>query len=258
MGLKQFYTALLSILATVIALSLLWEFLLETRLLLLINPDFEEESTGERWEFVVTTAVFSFLALTGPAVIGTRMIRRAQALHGEVTRLSQQDSLTGLFNRRKMTELLESEIQRATRYGKVFSIILLDIDHFKSVNDQLGHQAGDEVLTTIANEIRSRARATDLVGRWGGEEFLIISPETTIDGAAALAETIRCQLDAIKLDGIGTRTASFGVTDFTAGDNGATLVSRADAALYRAKKGGRNRVEKSPSPAAGRVSDVPA
>ena len=226
---------------------MVWEFWLEERLLPRFVSHHETETWAERWEFVVTSAFFSFIALIGPAVIGTQMIRREQVLHRTVIRLSQEDSLTGLYNRRRIRELLENEIQRATRYNTVFSVILTDVDHFKAVNDQFGHQVGDQVLTKIAEIIRSSVRVTDLAGRWGGEEFVIISPGTDIDGGFSLAEKIRTRLESIEFGEIGQKTASFGVTAFTESDDVEEIFARADIGLYAAKQGGRNRVEKAPA-----------
>ena len=244
MSLKAFYSSILTVFLSVIALSLTWEFWLEDLLLPSLAPHHETESVEDRWEFVVTTAVFSFIALIGPAVIGTQIIRRDRDLHQTMIRLSQEDDLTGLFNRRRTAELIENEIQRASRYDTIFSIILMDIDHFKAVNDRFGHQAGDEVLIKITEVIRSKVRATDFVGRWGGEEFLIILPETDMDGGFSLANKIRTRLESAYLGKIGYRTASFGVAAFEDADDIEAIIARADAGLYAAKRGGRNRVEK--------------
>ncbi len=246
MSLKSFYAALLAVFLTVIALSLAWEFWLEDRLLPSIVSHHEPETLEERWEFVLSTAVFSFLALIGPAVIGTQIIRHDQVLRQMVIRLSQEDYLTGVYNRRRITELLENEIRRATRYKTTFSVLLMDIDRFKAVNDRLGHPAGDKALTKVADIIRSSVRSTDLVGRWGGEEFVVVSPETDIDGGFSLAEKIRTRLEATDIDKVGYITASFGVTAFADGDDIENVIARADAGLYAAKQGGRNRVEKVP------------
>ena len=244
MSLKAFYTAILTVFLSVIALSLIWEFWLEDLLLPSLVSHHETESAESRWEFVLTTAIFSFIALIGPTVIGTQIIRRDRDLHQTMIRLSQEDDLTGLFNRRRTAELIEDEIQRASRYHTIFSIILMDIDHFKAVNDRFGHQAGDEVLVKITEVIRSKVRATDFVGRWGGEEFLIILPETNMDGGFSLAKKIRTRLESADLGKIGHRTASFGVTAFEDADDIEAIIARADAGLYAAKRGGRNRVEK--------------
>jgi diguanylate cyclase (GGDEF)-like protein len=243
MSLRVFYFAVIIILTTIAALSLAWEFWLEDLVMPALGFRHEPEGSAERWEFVVTTVVFSAIALIGPAVVGTRFIRHDQALQEEITRLSQEDYLTGLFNRRRITQLLEHEVRRALRYDTTFSVILMDIDHFKWVNDQFGHQAGDAVLKMIADVIKTGVRASDFVGRWGGEEFIILSPQTDIAGAISLAEKMLARLASAEFDKVGRRTASFGVASFNQGDDIEALIGRADAGLYAAKTRGRNRVE---------------
>jgi diguanylate cyclase (GGDEF)-like protein len=157
--------------------------------------------------------------------------------------LSVTDKLTGLANRRKLEATLQSEVLRARRYGKIFSIILLDVDHFKMVNDTHGHAAGDFVLEQLAALLTKNSRETDTVGRWGGEEFLIICPETNLTVVSTLAERYRKELERKVFGEVGQVTSSFGVTDCREGDDMAALVQRADEALYRAKQSGRNRVE---------------
>lgn len=251
MSIRTFYITLLAIFATVFALSIAWEFWLEDLLLPMLVSHHEIEPLEERWEFVGTVTVFSFLALIGPTLIGAHLIRRGQAHVQAMVRMSEEDYLTGLYNRRRTTEILRSELQRATRYDTALSVILLDIDHFKAINDEYGHQAGDEALTMIADVIRSCVRATDMVGRWGGEEFVIISPGTDLSGGFSLAEKIRSRLESEKLGNIDHRTASFGVTAFAQGDNVEDIIARVDAGLYKAKQAGRNRVEKVPATVGG-------
>jgi len=159
----------------------------------------------------------------------------------EVT--TRTDRLTGLSNRRRLEEALQTEVLRARRYGKPFSVILLDIDHFKEINDQFGHQTGDNVLVAIAGLLTRTARETDVVGRFGGEEFLLVCPETRIKVVAALAERLRAEFMATDFPLAGRVTSSFGVAEFLQGDSVESLVERADQALYRAKGGGRNCVE---------------
>jgi len=159
----------------------------------------------------------------------------------EVT--TRTERLTGLGNRRRVEEALQTEVLRARRYGKPFSIILLDIDHFKAINDNFGHQAGDNVLIAIAGLLTRTARETDVVGRWGGEEFLLVCPETEIAVVAALAERLRTEFTTTDFPLVGQVTSSFGVAAFVQGDSWKTLVERADEALYRAKDNGRNCVE---------------
>ena len=157
--------------------------------------------------------------------------------------MTRTDRLTGLANRRRLEESLQTEVLRARRYGKPFSVIMLDIDHFKVVNDGFGHQAGDNVLVAVAGLITRTARETDVAGRWGGEEFLLVCPETEIQVVAALAERLRVEFAATDFPLAGKVTSSFGVAAFTPGDSVKTLVQRADEALYRAKDNGRNCVE---------------
>ncbi len=247
MSLRVFYFSILSVLASITILSLAWEFWLEDIVLPVIEVGHEAEDDAERWEFVITTVIFSSMALIGPTVVGARIIRRDQALQEEVTRLSQEDHLTGLLNRRRVTQLLEQEVHRALRYDTSFSVILMDIDHFKEINDHFGHQAGDTALRKVADVIKTALRAPDSVGRWGGEEFLIILAETDIDGGLSLAEKLRSRVESAYVGRIGHRTASFGVTAFEDGDDIGSIIARADAGLYAAKRGGRNRVEKVPA-----------
>ncbi|MDR3640396.1 MAG: diguanylate cyclase [Humidesulfovibrio sp.] len=157
--------------------------------------------------------------------------------------LSVTDRLTGLANRRKLEAALQSELLRARRYGKIFSIILLDVDHFKVVNDTYGHAAGDSVLMKLATLLTKNSRETDIVGRWGGEEFLIICPETNLALVSTLAERYRTELERSDFGQVGQVTSSFGVTDCREGDDVPEIIQRADEALYRAKESGRNRVE---------------
>lgn len=157
--------------------------------------------------------------------------------------LSSTDRLTGIANRLHLDTVLEREFSRGERQSKPFSIILLDIDHFKSVNDTYGHPVGDTVLVEVSKALKSHLRSYDLVGRWGGEEFLVICSDTTVDDASIVAEKLRAVLAAHPIAVTGPKTASFGVTTYRTGDAIADMIRRADEALYRAKQGGRNKVE---------------
>ncbi len=157
-----------------------------------------------------------------------------------------RDVLTGAFNRRRFEERFDDEVRRAERYGRGLSLILLDIDHFKDVNDRLGHPFGDEALREVAARCSFVIRSTDALCRYGGEEFCVILPETGIVPAAALAERLRqaCGAEPVRRLGLERAlTISLGVTEWRPGDSPEDLVSRADGALYAAKRGGRNRVE---------------
>ncbi|MCP9761030.1 GGDEF domain-containing protein, partial [Aquitalea sp. S1-19] len=169
--------------------------------------------------------------------------RKLNSLNKQLELLSITDRLTGLFNRMKLDATLASESMRAQRSGQPFSLIMIDVDYFKNTNDVHGHQTGDSVLVEIAQLLQSSTRKTDVVGRWGGEEFLIICPHTDSAGAYQLAENLRKKIQDFKFSVVGHKTASFGVASFQIENQGQDIVSRADAALYAAKERGRNRVE---------------
>lgn len=158
-------------------------------------------------------------------------------------KLSENDSLTQIYNRYKIDQILQNEINRSLRSKEYFSIILIDIDHFKSVNDTYGHQVGDSVLVEFANILKSNIRSTDMVGRWGGEEFIIICLDTDIHGAVQLAESIRKKIYTFHFTKIKNASASFGVAVFSYNDTQTTLIDKADKALYEAKNDGRDCVK---------------
>ncbi|WP_424686108.1 diguanylate cyclase [Halarcobacter ebronensis] len=151
------------------------------------------------------------------------------------------DKLTNIYNRQKLDTELEKEIYRSSRTGYKFSLILVDIDHFKEVNDEYGHQVGDKVLIEFAKVLGRDLRRMDVLGRWGGEEFLIICPYTDEKGVQAKAEYIRESIEKEIFPYIGKKTASFGVTTFKHTDAEETILNRADKALYEAKNKGRNK-----------------
>jgi two-component system cell cycle response regulator len=166
--------------------------------------------------------------------------------HEEIYRMTIVDGLTQVHNKRYLFEALEREIIRARRHQRDLSILLFDIDHFKRINDVHGHLAGDYVLKELARVVQARIRRDEVFARYGGEEFAIILPETSLEGAVALAETLRqkvgehhfvFQADSIRV------TVSVGAAILQDGDRNATdLIARADEKLYQAKNGGRNRV----------------
>ncbi|MBF0255651.1 MAG: diguanylate cyclase [Gammaproteobacteria bacterium] len=183
------------------------------------------------------------LALTLLAVLAVAFWnRKLRRLNHELERLSVTDKLTGLYNRIRLDQAFEEELQRARRSQPPFSIILVDVDFFKRVNDVHGHQRGDQVLQTFAQLLLKHTRQIDLVGRWGGEEFLIICPHTDLSGARNLAENLRLQVEQLIFPAGLRLTASFGVASFSEGDSASSMTARADSALYRAKEGGRNQV----------------
>ncbi|MEJ5168171.1 MAG: diguanylate cyclase, partial [Arcobacteraceae bacterium] len=156
--------------------------------------------------------------------------------------LSSTDMLTGIFNRRKIEELLNIEILRSRRHQRNLSIIMFDIDHFKHVNDNYGHHAGDIVLQQTAEVIKRALRQSDMFGRYGGEEFLIICPETNKDEAMIVAEKVRSEVATFNFDIVEHKTISLGVTEFSYEDTLEELVKKADTALYLSKTEGRNKV----------------
>jgi len=170
----------------------------------------------------------------------TSLNRQLQQLNLELERLSVTDKLTGLFNRLKLDVVLTGEIDRAARFAQPFSIILIDIDYFKQVNDRYGHPVGDQVLEQFASILIRNMRKVDTVGRWGGEEFLFICPNTDSAGARQLAENLRAAIEDTGFPIVGSITASFGVSGFQANDQANDIVARADEALYAAKNNGRN------------------
>lgn len=160
----------------------------------------------------------------------------------ELERLAMTDALTGLYNRLKLQGALELELERFRRYHKAFSLLMLDLDHFKSINDLHGHGAGDEMLRTVAATLLGNLRKIDLVGRWGGEEFIVICTSTAEHEAAKVARKLRDAIHEIDHPGAGVVSASFGVAECLPSDDIETLLHRVDKRLYLAKAKGRNRV----------------
>ena len=176
-------------------------------------------------------------------LIGYTEIREDISTQKKLEELWMTDQLTGLYNRSKLDELFDAELRRANRYGTHFSILLLDIDHFKQINDTQGHLVGDDVLYAAAKLLQENIRDVDILGRWGGEEFLFILPNTNQSEALILAEKLRNTLRDHPFTPVNKLTASIGISSFTAGVDADELFKRADDALYRAKAKGRDRVE---------------
>ena len=155
------------------------------------------------------------------------------------------DHLTGLANRRRFERQLEREVSRTLRYSRPFCLLILDIDNFKEVNDTYGHDAGDEAIRRLALTLQAGTRGIDLAARIGGEEFAVILPETELEGGVDVAERLRVAVRETEIPTVGRITASFGVAEFPlCAATGRELVTLADGALYEAKRGGRNRVER--------------
>lgn len=160
----------------------------------------------------------------------------------DLERVSQTDALTQIKNRGALDRALVNEMARFERYGTPCAILMIDTDHFKRVNDQCGHAVGDMVLREVANVVIDAIRASDIPGRWGGEEFLVICPNTDVEAALRVAERVRERVDHREFGGAGHITVSIGVSAFEKGVSVEGTVRNADELLYRAKSEGRNRV----------------
>ncbi|HFD33360.1 MAG TPA: GGDEF domain-containing protein [Gammaproteobacteria bacterium] len=169
--------------------------------------------------------------------------KRLQNNEIKIRELMLTDALTGLPNRRFLDERLNDEIQRLKRYGNQLSLILTDLDFFKNINDSYGHNKGDEILVEFSKILKQDLRPTDFSARFGGEEFLVILPETSIQAAEVIAERIRKQMKSIRVEGVTENiSASFGVTNVAANETATEAFIRVDKALYQSKKMGRNTV----------------
>ncbi len=173
-----------------------------------------------------------------------------QAANAALEQLVTTDALTGIGNRRRMSAQIGAELDRARRFGHPLALLMIDIDHFKHINDSAGHDAGDRALVAVARTLTQALRASDAAARFGGEEFVVLMPETGLDVACEAAERLRAAIAALRLSGDRgqpiSMTVSIGVAAFNAAhgaDTASSLLSRADRALYRAKAGGRDMVE---------------
>ncbi len=171
-----------------------------------------------------------------------RNISKTLAEKNVMTQIAEKDELTQIYNRKKFNTALSLAIREATVYATPFTIILFDIDHFKSVNDTYGHNVGDKVLIQMSALVRNLLRGDDLFARWGGEEFIILSPSTRENDAYELANRLRQEIERFPFAHVKNMTCSFGVAEFSAGDTAAELIQKADKALYKAKVSGRNKV----------------
>ncbi len=184
------------------------------------------------------------VARVGAAAHVKKLQDRLRERNEELERVSRTDMLTGLYNRRHLEEELTRHHRTARRNGHQLGVILLDIDHFKRVNDSFGHAAGDQVLAEFSQRLLSQLRAGDIAGRWGGEEFLVILPDTAIDGCREVAERI-CAVTAATPIRAEAHDLSISVSGGCAtgpADSPDLLVSAADARMYQAKQSGRNRI----------------
>ncbi|MDY6942163.1 MAG: diguanylate cyclase [Pseudomonadota bacterium] len=189
-------------------------------------------------------------------VITNRELQRALR---KIQELAIRDDLTQLYNRRHLMEVLEHQRKIADRGGYRFCICILDLDHFKSINDRLGHLAGDRVLTKVAETLAQHIRGGDFIARFGGEEFVIILSDTNLEGAVESAERMRIHVHSLnheQIDKDTRTTVSIGVTDFGPGESIDHVLDRADRALYQAKQDGRNRTVALTSPASNKITTL--
>jgi polar amino acid transport system substrate-binding protein len=193
------------------------------------------------WKLVATAGVLFILFFYRYCIVNAHN-RKLQQMNKQLEILSRSDQLTGIANRYWLHDSFQTELSRYQRYKHVFSIVILDIDNFKRVNDSYGHGVGDEVIKRVASLLTDNVRDNDVVGRWGGEEFLILCPETTLQGAFTLADHLRQEIRRtdFAVDTMAI-TASFGVTDYRDDESIEECIKRADQALYHAKQGGRDK-----------------
>lgn len=173
-------------------------------------------------------------------------ISERKRLEEDLRRLAISDPLTGVFNRRYLLQRMETEISRTQRHARPLSLIMFDLDHFKRINDHFGHDQGDAVLKSVAARVRERLRHSDIFVRWGGEEFMILTPETTLAHALALAETLQAALRQSPIGPIGPVTASFGVAEYRPNETIDQWLKRVDELVYQVKRDGRDRISYRP------------
>ena len=206
-----------------------------------------ETPDGELW-FELSASLKYNNNMPSTIIMLSRNITEGKKLEFELRYLSRHDSLTNLYNRRTLLELLEKDIHRANRYKIPFSLCMLDIDYFKHINDTYGHIVGDSVLQGLSKLLRDTLRDIDYTGRYGGEEFIIALPQTTLTQANEFSERLRTKIAALQFqsdtENIFNITVSIGISEFNEHYNSVdTLVNAADSAMYHAKKSGRNCVK---------------
>ncbi|MGF1472843.1 MAG: GGDEF domain-containing protein [Rubrobacteraceae bacterium] len=199
------------------------------------------------WLFRMYAFLGSVVAFVYVIAYSKEQLVRQRTVAETMQRLAYTDHLTGLANRRQLYIDLETEVEVSRRYDRQLSMIFFDLDHFKQINDTYGHQFGDQTLQQVAHVVESRLRSSDRLGRWGGEEFVILSPDTNLEQATVLAERVREELETQPShSSTPSPTASFGVVQYHDGEDIETFLKRADEALYHSKSQGRNRVECNP------------
>ncbi|MGM0833679.1 MAG: diguanylate cyclase [Pseudomonadota bacterium] len=227
-----------------------------TPMMMLPSAAWCEEVTGksEAWQRVERLAAMDLgedltLAISAYEIstLNMHLERERKALADANQRLEQLahfDPLTQVWNRYRIEQAIDAELVAAKRYGAAFALLLFDVDHFKQINDTLGHSVGDDVLISLARMVESSLRGCDHLGRWGGEEFVVLATHSSMDAAEGLAERLRSLVATLQVTGLNQpMTVSIGVAVWQPDDSCKTIIARADAAMYRAKRNGRNRVE---------------
>jgi diguanylate cyclase (GGDEF)-like protein len=195
-------------------------------------------------------SIFSGLQYTGLAACVLYMQSytiqhelQAQHSNEKLYRLAIRDGMTSIFNHTFMEQYITDAINRSKRSKSPLALLMIDVDFFKQINDNFGHNAGDDVLVNLVQVLNSNKRTTDYLGRWGGDELVLLLSDTNLSGAANLAEKLRRLVEAHVFPRSRRLTISVGVSEYQDGDNLASFIERADAAMYRAKRGGRNQVQ---------------
>ena len=204
--------------------------------------DASDVSIVTYWQrnYIPLTAILLFIA--GYAVWEYRAHRQSDIERQRLEKITITDLLTGAFNRRYLTEETQGEIAKARRYGQKIGLLMLDIDHFKHINDQFGHVAGDQVLKELVMRVKGQLREADTLARWGGEEFLILLPHCTLDDTLGLAEKLRKSIADNAFPEVGSVQISIGVSEYRPRETFIEWLNRTDRAMYRAKSEGRNTV----------------
>ena len=204
--------------------------------------DASDVSIVTYWQrnYIPLTAILLFIA--GYAVWEYRAHRQSDIERQRLEKITITDLLTGAFNRRYLTEETQGEIAKARRYGQKIGLLMLDIDHFKHINDQFGHGAGDQVLKELVMRVKGQLREADTLARWGGEEFLILLPHCTLDDTLGLAEKLRKSIADNAFPEVGSVQISIGVSEYRPRETFIEWLDRTDRAMYRAKSKGRNTV----------------
>lgn len=224
----------------------LYEFIEQSRVLphgLHAEGWFEHIGGQRRYLVFEAAPIFDDEGKTMAAIETLRDITVRKEIEEAFAFQATRDELTGIYNRRKLDELLKQEIERAQRYQTPFALIMFDLDYFKNINDTYGHDVGDAVLQKLAAVMREHIRVTDHLGRWGGEEFMLLAPETVLAQASFLAEKLRRQVEGHHFDQVRSITMSIGVGEYRVGEGVDSLIKRVDDALYGAKESGRNIVQ---------------